>query len=81
MICETAMIPKKSLAASEYILSLIEEEYEKTNYKKYLLLREIFKTELPEFNPYVVSFTNLVNETIFARYAKNGEGVGKFSFF
>lgn len=68
--------PKEVIAASEYILSLIEEEYEKTNNKKYLLLREIFKTELPEFNPYVVSFTNLVNETIFARYAKNGEGVG-----
>ncbi|MDO5516706.1 MAG: DUF2971 domain-containing protein [Clostridium sp.] len=68
--------PKEVIAASEYILSLIDKEYIETKNKKYLYLKENFKRELPSFNPYVVSFTNLVNDTIFMRYAENGEGVG-----
>lgn len=68
--------PKEVIAASEYILSLIDQEYTKTKNEKYLHLKDSFKKERPGFNPYVVSFTNLVNDTIFMRYAKNGEGVG-----
>ena len=68
--------PKEVTAAGEYILSLIEFEYKKTENEKYMFLKENFKKHLPEFNPYVASFTNMVDRIIFERYAEDGEGIG-----
>ncbi len=68
--------PKEVIAAGEYILSLIEYEYKNTKNEKYLKLEEEFRKSLPEFNPYVASFTNIVNKTIFKRYAEDGQGIG-----
>ena len=68
--------PKEVIAASKYILELIDYEYSKTGNKKYIILKENFKEHLPEFNPYVASFTNMVNKTIFKRYAEDGQGIG-----
>lgn len=68
--------PNEVIAASEYILKLIDEEYLKCSDKKYAILKEKFIKDLKSFNPYVVSFTNIINKEIFNRYAKNGEGIG-----
>ena len=68
--------PMEVIAAGKYIINLIDDEYKKTNNKKYLLLKETFKECIPEFNPYVASFTNMVNKTIFKRYAEDGQGIG-----
>ena len=68
--------PKEVIAAGEYIMRLIECEYKKTGNKKYIMLKENFKKYLPEFNPYVASFTNILNKTIFNRYADDGQGIG-----
>lgn len=68
--------PKEVIAAGEYILSLIESGYIKTRNKKYMFLKENLKKNLPEFNPYVASFTNIIDRIIFERYADDGEGIG-----
>ena len=64
------------IAAGEYILNLIDNEYKNTNNIKYLKLKEELRKSINQFNPYVASFTNIVNNTIFQRYAEDGQGIG-----